>query len=238
MKLVKLIVNITLLCSSFGLLAKPIIVTNPEQLDFKGDFVYAINFFGFNYGETSIGDARFVNVLANGTFAPVGFSITGFNRHADWSGGTNIGTNANDNALESILRTIIWSGEVSAGSMSFDLVGGENYKVQLLFSECCSNRNFSVTAQDGNFSEKYQSPHGFVSSTTQGYASVWEFKAQSTALNLDFMRLSGGDTNYHISGLTIEKVSESVVSVALPSTISIFAISLLGLLASRKTRRP
>lgn len=239
MKLNKLIISASLLCSSFSLCAAPIVVTDPSQIDFNGDFAYAINFFGFNYGDVSIGDADFINVLANGTFSPDGFSISGFNRHADWSGGSNIGNAPDDNALESIFRTIAWSGEVLAGSMNFDVLAGDSYKVQLLFSECCNNRNFSVSSEDGNFSERYNLAGGFQGSATQGYLSSWEFTATDSELNIDFQRLQGGDTNYHISGLTVERISDSNTGIKVPepSTVAVLGLGLIGLFIRRKFKR-
>mgnify|MGYP000524510402 CR=1 FL=1 len=234
-KLSRLITGILLLLSSASLFATPIVITDSSQLDFEGDFVFALNFFGSS--DVSIGDANFDNVAVRIGSNPNGFSMTGFNRNTSWSAGSDIGTGANNDALESILSTIVWSGEVRMGAMSFDLLSGHRYKVQLLFSECCDNRNFSITSSDGQFYEEYQGGN-WKSSTTQGYLSTWDFVATDTGLNLDFQRMQvpGGDSNYHISGLTIEQLSQQdpITPVSAPSTMSILGIALLGLLCRRR----
>lgn len=237
MKLSKLIASAFLLCSSLSLSATPIVVTDSNQLDFEGNFIYAINFFGFAYGDVSIGDADFVNVLANGTFSPSGFSISGFNRNADWSGGSNIGSGTDNDSLESIFRSIVWSGEVVSGAMSLDVVSGANYKVQLLFSECCSDRSFAASSEDGSFSEQYQQGTVWQGSSTQGYLSTWNFMATDSELNIDFQRLQGGDTNYHISGLTVERLSDPVSDLPAPGTLALLGLSLMGLVASGRLKR-
>ena len=236
-KLSKLITSALLLLSSANLFATPIVITDSSQLDFEGDFVYALNFFGSSH--TSIGDANFDNVGVRMGSNPDGFTMAGFNRNASWSAGSDIGSGADNDALESILSTIIWSGEVNMGAMSFNLLSGYRYKVQLLLSECCNNRNFSIASSDGQFYEEYQGDI-WKSSTTQGYLSTWDFVATDAALNLDFqrMQIQGGDSNYHISGLTIEQLSqqEPVTAVTAPSTMSILGVALLGLISRRRKR--
>lgn len=187
--------------------AVPLVITSPTQLDFTGNFEYAVN---FNVtGSITIGDATFVNVLANGSGSPSGVTVTGFNNNLVWVGASNLGATPEADALESIMRRIIWSNGLNPGSINATVTAGSSYKLQLLFSEgCCNNRHFDVSIEGALLSEINGTSNlgGAVwqNSTTQGYALISEFVATDNLLNIGFNRNNySGDTNYLISGFTL-----------------------------------
>ncbi len=212
----------------FSSMATPTVVTDYTDLDFGGDFIYALNFNGS--GSQLIGDATFTNVLSNGTGAPAGVSVTNFNRNTIWGGASNLGSDSDNNSLESIMRTIIWSNGLNPGGINLDVTSGTDYRLQLLYSEgCCNNRNFDVSAEGGLFQDEVKgtSVGGTVwqASAIQGYAMAWDFTAQDSSLDISFLRQTPGDSNYLISGLTLEKVAP----VPEPSVVFLFGAGLLGM---------
>lgn len=197
-----------LLLSSFSLRAEPLVITDVSQLDFSGDFTHALNFNGS--GIQTIGDATFANVNAAGTGAPAGVTITNFNVNTTWGGASNLGTSADSNTLENVMRTIIWSARLNPGQISLPVIKDDRYRLQLLFSEgCCNNRHYTVDVEDKLSDVVAGTSVGgtvWMASSTQGYAWITEFDATDNLLEIDFSRLPPGDTNYHISGLTLERI--------------------------------
>ena len=225
--------------SSAPALANPFAVKSYEDLDFEGDFVYAVNFNG--RGTQTVGDAVFTNVFANGSGSPNGVDVNGFNRNLNWGGASNLGNTASDNALESVMRSIIWSAGISQGGFDVEVSQGTDYRLQLLFSEgCCNNRNFDVNVEDSSFLGKVlgTSVGGSLwrSSPTQGYAMTWDFTATDTNLDIDLLRPNPrtGDTNYHISGFTLERLGSSASTPEPASLLALVSIAGLGLATKRK----
>lgn len=186
----------------------PTAITDVSQLDFEGNFVYAVNFNGS--GAQRIQDATFTNVDQASGGAPSGVSISRFNQTAFWNGASNLGTSADNNTLENVMRSLIWASSLDNGQIDMDVEVGAEYRLQLLFSEgCCNNRHFDVDIETSLMNDEIigTSVGGTVwrSSTTQGYAIITEFTATDPVLDIDFSRHPPGDTNYHISGFTLEK---------------------------------
>ncbi|CAM3662573.1 PEP-CTERM sorting domain-containing protein [Rheinheimera salexigens] len=233
MKSIKSVFCSTLLLISTSVFAGPMVFTDFSQLDFYGNFDYALNFNGS--GTQQVGDALFTNVAANGSGAPAGVSITGFNRNTTWAGGSALGTGSDNDALEQILRSLTWSAGIATGALDLDIIIGNNYRLQLLFSEgCCNNRHYAVAAE-GLLNEVVKgtaldSSSVWKNSASQGYAMTLDFLANDSMLNIDFSRLTGGDTNYHISGLTLERVPE-------PGVLFIFGfgLAILGFVNRKKS---
>ncbi len=188
------------------------VFTDAAELDFEGTFNYAINFAGL--GANTIGDAVFSNVNAAGSGAPAGMSITGFNSNHYWNAASDLGADANNNTLEAILRRIVWSNGIATGKVSLQTSPGTAYKLQLLFSEICcyNNRHFRVEVESPDYVTNIKAigiagDTVWEGSTTQGYVIIYEFIADGGEIEIDFSRLAGGDSNYHISALTLEDVS-------------------------------
>lgn len=212
--------------------ADPMVITDVSQLDFEGDFVYAVNFNGS--GNQAIGDASFTNVYANGANSPAGVSVSGFNVNGAWGGASNLGSSAENNALENVMRSIIWSHGLNPGQIDMDVESGMDYRLQLLFSEgCCNNRHFDVVAEDQLNDEILGSAVGgstWVSSSSQGYAYSLDFTASDSIFDVDFFRHAPGDTNYHISGFTLERMR----SVPEPASLGMIGLGLLAFLFTRR----
>lgn len=219
-----------LVFSSTFVQANLITFTSSSELDFEGDFAYALNFHGG--GTQVVGDATFQNVGANGVNAPSGANISGLNRTYTWGGGSNLGNDANNNALENVLRTLIWADQDAVGQIDLAVITGTSYRLQLLFSEgFSSNRNYDVNVENGLIdAELLGSDFGgdLIISATQGYVLSADFVATDSVLDINLLRRFPlmGDSNYHISGLTLEKVPA-------PGLIGLFALAILGLVKSR-----
>jgi len=233
MSSIKLLLCAALLGISTQTLAAIVVFEDANELDFTGNFEYALNFHGS--GSQVVGDAVFSNVDEFGNGAPANVSIVNFDRDYAWAGGSNLGNGSNNNALEQILRTLIWSqNTANSGAIDLGVIIGSTYRLQLLFSEgFSSNRNFNVMAEnmldDDIVGTALDSLSVFEISSTQGYVMALEFTATDSVLDIDFTRLNGGDTNYHISGLTLERVPS-------PQTMMMFIFGLIAV-AWTKTKR-
>lgn len=213
------------------------VVTNPNQLDFTGTFVYAVSFGGG--GNATVGDATFTGVAANGSGSPVGMSVSGFNVNTTWGGANNLGSSADANGLETVMSSIIWSSGLNPGNIDLAVTTGTSYRLQLLFSEgCCNNRHYDVNVESGLLTQEIAGPSivsgsSWVNSSTQGYALTLDFTAADASLNINFLRHTPGDTNYHISGLTLERVTSTVPE---PASLALVALACLGAGAARRRR--
>ena len=213
-------------------------ITNPTQLDFSGNFVYAVSF--GELGTTTVGDATFTGVTTGSgslNSPPVGVTATGFNTNLNWSGASNLGSSADANGLETVMRSIMWSNGLNPGAINAEVTTGNQYRLQLLFSEgCCNNRHFDVNVENGLLTQEIlgTAVGGAVwqNSSTQGYAMSLDFTAGDSLLNIALSRHTPGDTNYHISGFTLERLS----TVPEPSSVALVGMALVGVVVSRRRR--
>lgn len=200
-----------------------------EGLDFTGNFEYAVNVLG-NGGGT-VGDATFTNDSVSGV------TISAQNSIVNWHG-ANYGNTSNDNALEYIMRSIRWSNRgTNVVTVALDnLTIGNDYSLQLLFAESCCTRGFDISVEGQKISDDF-SPYalqGNTNNSTKGAFLRFGFVAQDTTLNIAF----GGsapqysDNNPILNGLTLENTTQ----VPEPTSLAIFALSLIGL-ASRRFKK-
>jgi len=200
-----------------------------EGLDFSGNFEYAVNVRGNGGGV--VGDAVFTNDSASGV------SISAQNNILNWHG-TNYGSTDNDNALEYVMQSIRWSGRgTDVVTVALDnLTVGDDYSLQLLFAESCCIRGFDVFVEDELLVDDFSaySLQGSRNNTSLGAFIRFDFVATDSTLNIAM----GGsapaynDNNPILNGLTLENTT----SVPEPTSLAIFALSLLGL-GARKARR-
>ena len=180
-----------------------------EGLDFIGNFVYAINVRG-DGGEV-VGDATFTNDSVTGV------TLSAQNNITSWHN-ANYGDTSNDNALESVMKSIRWSyrgTDVLTANLA-NLVVGQTYSLQLLFAESCCNRGFDISVEGTQIVDNF-APYvlqGGTRVTNLGAFVRYEFVATDTTLNIAF----GGsapaysDNNPILHALTLELISESVIA--------------------------
>ena len=122
-----------------------------EGLDVTGSFLHAVNILGPDAGP--VGDAVFLSET-NATDV----TITATRIVTTWAN-PEYGGSANDNALETVMRSIRWSAvsdsprtvTITAGG----LVPGEFYQLQLLFTESCCDRAFAIAVEDSTILEDF-----------------------------------------------------------------------------------
>lgn len=105
------------------------------DLDFTGDFVYAVNAGGT---AVTIGDAQF----ADGAHANDG-TINAERQIVEWYPDADYGNSNDDNTLEKIMESIRWDRSPSF-SIELDVEPGQTYKLQLLFAELWAQRGLDI----------------------------------------------------------------------------------------------
>lgn len=185
-----------------------------DGLDLDGDFNYAVNVQG--PGGFTIRDAEFTADNAPGITRNAGNS-----QIPNWAA-PNFGATADDNNLEIVMQSIRHHGQPAGGFIGFDLAGltaGQEYKVQMLFTEtCCANRNFDVLV-DGVIVANDFNPAtvqgGNTNLPTNGAVVTETFFAGSSSTNLflEGRNQPAGDRNPIISGFTLEALDRSNVAL-------------------------
>jgi hypothetical protein len=179
------------------------VVNSAADLDFSGTFVYAVNAFGAAAGQ--VGDAFFTDDNISGV------TISAPNMIADGAWVIpDLGSTTDDDNLETVLRSIRWSGNDSHEKpLAIDftaLTAGQTYKLQLLFDDSGTARGFDI-ALDGvlivnNFSAAPSAP------ATAAVAVVIDFTAGadgSAHVGLEGFATPFGDKNPILNGFTLEQ---------------------------------
>ncbi|WP_334015694.1 hypothetical protein [Alteromonas sp. S167] len=212
-----------------------------EGLDFDGNFVYAVNARGA--GGFSIGDATFT------TDTTQGVSLSAVNEILNWHT-ADYGNTANDNNLETVMRSIRWSPRVSSGNqlstykedvLTIDLANlnvGATYSLQLLFAENCCTRGFDVFLEGSkavdNFAPYVVQSTGLSSPIVRtpnvGAFIRYDFTASDSVLNIAF----GGDAPFSDNNPIINGFTLEATEVSAPSTLAIFAFGLISLTRLRR----
>lgn len=185
-----------------------------EGLDLDGTFNYAVNVQG--PGGFTIRDATFTADNAPGITRNAGNS-----QIANWAT-PNLGASANDNNLETVMQSIRHHGQPAGGFIGFDVAGltaGQEYKVQMLFTEsCCNTRNFDVLV-DGVIAANDFNPSAVQGATTNtptnGAVVTETFFAGSASANLflEGRNQPAGDRNPILSGFTVEELDRTNVAL-------------------------
>jgi hypothetical protein len=197
-----------------------------EGLDLDGSFTYAVNARGPAVG--MVRDADFTDDSAPGVV------INAQNEILTWNS-PNLGASAADDAMETVLQSIRWSGSPTPVTVQLSGVQpGATYQLQLFFTEECCARGFDVFVEGDLIADEF-SPNLYVAasgSPTAGVVITHTFVADGTTVDitLDGASASFQDTNPTISGLTLEFLAAAEALPADVPALDARALALLGVL--------
>jgi hypothetical protein len=188
------------------------------DLDFAGDFVYAVNAGGPAENEffepLVIGDAQFLDGTnaAEPDLNDVGITMTVVNEIIDWHA-PEYGDTLDDDNLEFAMQSIRWN--VPPGvEVNLDVEAGASYKLQLLFAESCCDRGFDIFMDDDEVVTDLivQQVQGGINNQETGVVYTREFVAGDDQLNI----LLGGsvavpDNNPILNAFTLERIADLVL---------------------------
>ena len=194
--------------------------TSASDLDFEGEFVYAVNAGGPNMTPNSrpltIGDAQFEDATISRELCwspTVCVSlprdvITASSRNATWYPDANYGDTTEDNNLEFIMESIRWQ-RAPGFSIDLEVEPGQPYKLQMLFAELAHERGFDIYIEDQEVLSDFVTyqEQGGINRKDAGVVYTREFVAADRELNI---RLTGDagvpDDNPVINAFTLEKL--------------------------------
>ncbi len=194
------------------------------DLDFKGNFTYAVTMSG-TAGQV-VGDATFTTVNT------AGVKVNAENFIQDWTV-TNLGAGADDVALASAVGSIRWSetnDRLDGVAVDLNVTPGDVYKLQLMFVEGCCDRGFDVNFEGILTVDNYSPNAQGGSLALNGVAAItYEFTAEDSVFNitLDGFGTAFTDRNPILNGFTLERIPEPATG----------ALSLLALGAVVRRRR-
>ncbi len=202
-----------------------------QGLDFGGVITHAVNV----GGRAAIINGVTFEAGAPGD-TPSNVALSTVNHIPNWAN-PNFGSSPDDNELEFVMQSIRWtaanqeSGDV--GIQLSDLKAGNNYKVQLLFTESCCGRGFDVFVDDLLVADDF-SPlglQGVASGTpTNGAVLAFEFFATDSHVSI---RLNGldtpfGDKNPTLSALLVADITIPEPASAMMGLLGLGALALRG----------
>lgn len=193
---------------------------NAEELDFSGDFVYAVNTGGpgeNDFGDAlTIGDAEFFDGTnaAEQDLNDEGIAVTVANEILNWHA-PNYGDTEDDDNLELVMQSIRWN--VPPGvDIALEVEEGESYKLQLLFAESCCDRGFDIFMEEEEVVTDLvvQTEQGGINNQETGVVYSREFVAGDEELNITLGGSVGvPDNNPILNGFTLEKIDDIMMLV-------------------------
>ena len=132
-------------------------------------------------GGQRIGDCAFTDDANT-----AGVAVTAENIIPDW-GEVALGDSADDDALETVLRSIRWSSSPNPVIVTMAVEQNVEYRLQLLFHEQCCSRGFDISANGVQIVDEYspQRDQGGTSGGGRPGAFVnYDFTASSATLEL------------------------------------------------------
>ena len=193
-----------------------------EGLDLDGNFEHAVNL-----GGTSIfvGDTLFVA----DSVAP-GFSFVSNNVLNPFYTRPVYGDTAADNALESAMHSIRWSGggnPINNVTLTLDVTPGDDYQLQVLFSEniAGATRMMDVSVNGRQQTDASQ----FVASDGTGRVFTYSFTATTSPATVVIEGTHvGRDPNPAVNAVTLENLSQPAPTHVGTTTLGTFTGGDLG----------
>ena len=181
-----------------------------SELDFSGDFPYAINVGG--PGGFSVGDAAFTEETP--AVSTDGVTFFAQNHIPAWENGVPAfgeDGNSDDEGLRTVFESIRWSGFPNDVTADFsNIVPGDRYKVQMFFNEECCDRGWAIYVNDVLVQDDFNPRQilGGVESDDMGVFFSIEFNPGSDVISvrLDDPTTAFADRNPILNGITVEKV--------------------------------
>ncbi len=171
-----------------------------SDLDFTGDFVYAVNAGG---SEATIGDVTF----SDGSIANDNI-INAEHRIVEWYPDADYGDSQEDDTLETIMESIRW--ERSPGvSLDLEVEPGQTYKLQTLFAELWTERGFDVYMDGEQIYSNLAvyAEQGGINRKDTGVVFTHEFIAQDDQVTVQFRSdHSFPNTDNYLQAFTLEKL--------------------------------
>ncbi len=183
-----------------------------EGLDLQGVFSYAVNVQG--PGGLQVGDALFTSEGAT-----LGYSQNAGSQISNWAN-PSFGVSSHDNNLETVMQSIRHGAPAGQHIVTLgNLTVGQDYSMQLLYTESCCNRGFDVSVNGALVADDFNIPTtqgGINGSPTNGVIVSHNFTASSTMAKvlMNGYGTTFPDKNATLSGLTLENLgtTNSIVS--------------------------
>ena len=221
-------------CAVFAFTASATMIstfTSSADLDLSGDYVYAVSLGGtWNNASVDIQNATFVDHRVSGDVTVITTGNAVISPYYETS--PDYGT---DNALELLMHGLVlaWGTDPSVG-VSVDVVAGQQYELQLFFSEnsykTAGARNFDIAVENVTIADEFTPIPAGADWTTAPHTGVWvthQFIAGDTTLNIDLTPGSSGDPNPYLGAFTLEAIPE-------PATFGMLASGAIFLLLARR----
>ncbi len=206
----------------------------PEDLDFFGDFVYAIDA-GVNSGDTigRIGDAVFTGEQTPGA------TVLAERRLATWNPRPEYGDSSEANVLEALMHSIAYDSKTDTTmpgvEVSLQVEPGQKYLLQLLFSENANTtRSFDIEVEGELLIDEYQIK--LITQQTGGVPTAGAVFSHAFFAEDDlftFRLLNGsslGNGDPILNAFTLQIVPE-------PSSLVLLGLGALGLAPLRRRGR-
>ena len=175
-----------------------------SDLDFTGEFVYAVN----AGGPSTTVDAEPL-VIGDATFNE--HNVVSASRSAsEWYPSANYGSSTDDDNLEFVMQSIRWD-RAPGFSINLEVEPGQPYKLQMLFAELWNERGFDIYIEGEEVLSDFitYQEQGGINKKDTGVVFTHEIVAKDNEINI---RLTGdagvSDDNPVINALTLEKLEE------------------------------